>query len=64
MLAPVKLWEALPGSQSLFLQSPIREVCFAGCTSGDQLERRFLARTLSGVFADQTCFVLLSCLLH
>lgn len=24
------VWEALPGSQSLFLQSPIREVCFAG----------------------------------
>lgn len=24
------IWEALPGSQSLFLQSPIREVCFAG----------------------------------
>ena len=24
------IWKALPGSQSLFLQSPIREVCFAG----------------------------------
>jgi hypothetical protein len=24
------VWQALPGSQSLFLQSPIREVCFAG----------------------------------
>jgi hypothetical protein len=24
------IWEALPGSQSLFLQSPTREVCFAG----------------------------------
>lgn len=24
------IWQALPGSQSLFLQSPIREVCFAG----------------------------------
>lgn len=24
------IWEALPGSQSLFLQSPIREVCFSG----------------------------------
>lgn len=26
----LKVWEALPGSQKLFLQSPIREVCFAG----------------------------------
>lgn len=26
----VPVWKALPGSQSLFLQSPIREVCFAG----------------------------------
>lgn len=24
------IWRALPGSQTLFLQSPIREVCFAG----------------------------------
>lgn len=24
------VWQALPGSQALFLQSPIREVCFAG----------------------------------
>lgn len=24
------IWQALPGSQSLFLQAPIREVCFAG----------------------------------
>jgi hypothetical protein len=24
------IWQALPGSQSLFLSSPIREVCFAG----------------------------------
>lgn len=29
-MVPKKAWEALPGSQSLFLQSPIREVCFAG----------------------------------
>lgn len=27
---PTPIWKALPGSQSLFLQSPIREVCFAG----------------------------------
>ena len=27
---PRKIWEALPGSQSLFINSPIREVCFAG----------------------------------
>ena len=27
---PPPIWKALPGSQSLFLQSPIREVCFAG----------------------------------
>lgn len=26
----VPVWKALPGSQSLFLQSPVREVCFAG----------------------------------
>lgn len=24
------IWQALPGSQSLFLSSPVREVCFAG----------------------------------
>src|SRR5438105_968987 len=34
LVVPRKLvppvWKALPGSQSLFLQSPIREVCFAG----------------------------------
>lgn len=28
IITPV--WQSLPGSQSLFLQSPIREVCFAG----------------------------------
>lgn len=27
---PRPIWTALPGSQSLFLQSPTREVCFAG----------------------------------
>lgn len=30
MMLPEKVWSALPGSQSLFLQSPVREVCFAG----------------------------------
>lgn len=30
ILPSQKIWQALPGSQSLFLQSPIREVCFAG----------------------------------
>jgi hypothetical protein len=27
---PHAVWSALPGSQSLFLSSPVREVCFAG----------------------------------
>src|SRR5262252_9388535 len=27
---PQLIWKALPGSQSMFIQSPIREVCFAG----------------------------------
>lgn len=27
---PQAVWSALPGSQSLFLSSPVREVCFAG----------------------------------
>lgn len=30
IVLPPPVWQALPGSQSLFLQCPIREVCFAG----------------------------------
>lgn len=37
-LPPRKIWEALPGSQSLFLQSPIREVCLAGTRGGGKTD--------------------------
>lgn len=37
------VWQALPGSQSLFLQSPIREVCFAGTRGPGKTDSMLMA---------------------
>jgi hypothetical protein len=41
IITPV--WQALPGSQSLFLQSPIREVCFAGTRGPGKTDAMLMA---------------------
>ena len=40
---PEKVWQALPGSQSLFLQAPIREVCFAGTRGPGKTDAMLMA---------------------
>jgi hypothetical protein len=42
-LPPRPVWQALPGSQSLFLQSPIREVCFAGTRGPGKTDAMLMA---------------------
>ena len=41
--AQVPIWKALPGSQSLFLSSPIREVCFAGTRGPGKTDSMLMA---------------------
>lgn len=37
------IWKALPGSQSLFLSSPVREVCFAGSRGPGKTDAMLMA---------------------